>query len=329
MANDPDDSDELDAAQRDGLGDMDPERFRAAAHDVVDAMADYLAGVESRAVLPSIEPGSIRPAFPASPPRIPSRWRPSSPTSTGSCSPTRRTGSTPGSWPTSRPPRPRPGILGEMWTAVLGQNPMLWRTSPIGTELEQVVVGWLREALGPAGALRRAAHRHRLDLDAHRPRGRPRGRRAARGGGRPRRPGRRRAPGRLRLDRGAQQRREGLHDPGPRPGSAAADPCRRRLRHAGRPAGGRDRGGPGGRRRPDRHRGDDRHDLVDLGRPGGGDRRHRRPRGALAPRRRRLRRRGRARARRGAGRSPAGSGPTRSSSTPTSGSSRRSTRRSS
>ena len=41
-----------------------------------------------------------------------------------------------------------PGVLGEMWTAILGQNPMLWRTSPIGTELEQVVVGWLREALG-------------------------------------------------------------------------------------------------------------------------------------------------------------------------------------
>ena len=35
-----------------------------------------------------------------------------------------------------------------MLTATLGQNPMLWRTSPIGTELEEVVVGWLREALG-------------------------------------------------------------------------------------------------------------------------------------------------------------------------------------
>ena len=41
-----------------------------------------------------------------------------------------------------------PGLLGEFLTAALGQNPMLWRTSPIGTELETVVVGWLREALG-------------------------------------------------------------------------------------------------------------------------------------------------------------------------------------
>jgi aromatic-L-amino-acid decarboxylase len=35
-----------------------------------------------------------------------------------------------------------------MLTATLGQNPMLWRTSPIGTELEEVVVGWLRDGLG-------------------------------------------------------------------------------------------------------------------------------------------------------------------------------------
>jgi aromatic-L-amino-acid decarboxylase len=41
-----------------------------------------------------------------------------------------------------------PGILGEMLVAALGQNPMLWRTSPSGTELEQVVVDWLRQALG-------------------------------------------------------------------------------------------------------------------------------------------------------------------------------------
>ena len=42
----------------------------------------------------------------------------------------------------------RPGILGEMLTAAIAQNPMLWRTSPVGTELEEVVVGWLRQGLG-------------------------------------------------------------------------------------------------------------------------------------------------------------------------------------
>jgi len=40
------------------------------------------------------------------------------------------------------------GIVGELLMTALAQNTMLWRTSPIGTELEQVVVGWLRDALG-------------------------------------------------------------------------------------------------------------------------------------------------------------------------------------
>ena len=45
-----------------------------------------------------------------------------------------------------------PGMLAEMLAAALNQNPMLWRTSPSGTELEQVVVDWLRQALGlPTG----------------------------------------------------------------------------------------------------------------------------------------------------------------------------------
>jgi aromatic-L-amino-acid decarboxylase len=35
-----------------------------------------------------------------------------------------------------------------MLTAVLNSNSMLWRTSPAGTELEQVVVDWIRQAVG-------------------------------------------------------------------------------------------------------------------------------------------------------------------------------------
>ena len=39
------------------LLDMDPEAFRAAAHAAVDVMADYLAGIESRAVFPADRAG--------------------------------------------------------------------------------------------------------------------------------------------------------------------------------------------------------------------------------------------------------------------------------
>jgi aromatic-L-amino-acid decarboxylase len=41
-----------------------------------------------------------------------------------------------------------PGILGEMISAALNVNGMLWRTSPAATELETVVLDWLRQLLG-------------------------------------------------------------------------------------------------------------------------------------------------------------------------------------
>jgi aromatic-L-amino-acid decarboxylase len=41
-----------------------------------------------------------------------------------------------------------PGIIGEMLTAALDVNGMLWKTSPSATELESLVLDWLRQLLG-------------------------------------------------------------------------------------------------------------------------------------------------------------------------------------
>ena len=41
-----------------------------------------------------------------------------------------------------------PGILGELLAAALDTNAMLWKSSPSATELEVVVLDWLRKALG-------------------------------------------------------------------------------------------------------------------------------------------------------------------------------------
>jgi aromatic-L-amino-acid/L-tryptophan decarboxylase len=137
-----------DPTQVDGLADMEPATFRAAAHAVVDLMADYLSTIEERAVFPPIEPGSLRPEFPGEAPDAPEaldriladyeRLIPLAATHWQH----------PGFMAYFPTTASGPGILGEMLTAVLGQNPMLWRTSPIGTELEEVVVDWLRIALG-------------------------------------------------------------------------------------------------------------------------------------------------------------------------------------
>jgi aromatic-L-amino-acid/L-tryptophan decarboxylase len=127
---------------------MAPAEFRAAGHRVVDLMADYLERVESYAVLPPIEPGTLGALFPESAPEtgegidaiLDDYVRLVEPNSTH--------WQHPGFFAYFATTASGPGILGEMLTAVLGQNAMLWRTSPIGTELEGVVVDWLRRALG-------------------------------------------------------------------------------------------------------------------------------------------------------------------------------------
>jgi aromatic-L-amino-acid decarboxylase len=139
---------ELDAQQISGLGDMENADFRAAAHAAVDIMADYLQGVGDRPVMPGIEPGSLRPLFPAAPPEAPA--------SIGTILSDYQRLFEPNVTHWQHPrflayfssSASGAGIIGEMLTAVLNSNAMLWRTSPAGTELEQVVVDWLRQGLG-------------------------------------------------------------------------------------------------------------------------------------------------------------------------------------
>ncbi len=138
----------LDPQQVEGLNDMDPEAFRVAAHQVVDRIADYLRSVEQYPVLPPIEPGSIRPLFPAHAPETPEPIGAILADVDRLVIPNATHWQHPGFFAYFSTSASGPGILGELLTAALGQNPMLWRTSPIGTELEGVVVSWLRDALG-------------------------------------------------------------------------------------------------------------------------------------------------------------------------------------
>jgi aromatic-L-amino-acid decarboxylase len=138
----------LDPEQVDGLHDMDPERFRAAAHQVVDRIADYLGELERYPVLPRVEPGAIVPLFAASAPDGPEPIDAILADVDALVLPNATHWQHPGFLAYFSTTASGPGILGELLTAALGQNPMLWRTSPIGTELETVVVHWLREALG-------------------------------------------------------------------------------------------------------------------------------------------------------------------------------------
>ncbi|HET7030260.1 MAG TPA: pyridoxal-dependent decarboxylase [Candidatus Limnocylindrales bacterium] len=138
----------LSPEQLGGLADMDPEAFRTAAHRVVDLMADYLAGVEGHAVLPAIGPGSVASRLPAAAPELPEDLDAILADYAALIVPNATHWQHPGFFAYFASTASGPGILGEMLTAAIQQNPMLWRTSPAGTELEQVVVDWLRRALG-------------------------------------------------------------------------------------------------------------------------------------------------------------------------------------
>src|SRR5436190_5685347 len=128
--------------------DMDPAAFRAAAHAVADVMADYLESIEDRPVFPGIEPGSLRGLFPASAAEGPDSIEAILADYARLVEPNATHWQHPGFLAYFPSTASAPGILGEMLTAAIGQNAMLWRTSPIGTELEQVVVDWLRQGVG-------------------------------------------------------------------------------------------------------------------------------------------------------------------------------------
>jgi aromatic-L-amino-acid decarboxylase len=127
---------------------MSPDEFRAAAHQVVDWIADYLRDIRDLPVLPDVQPGELMDALPAAGPE---QGEPMDAILADF-----RNRIVPGITHWNHPrffayfsiSASGPGILGEMLAAALNVNHMLWKTSPAATELEQVTLGWLRQWLG-------------------------------------------------------------------------------------------------------------------------------------------------------------------------------------
>jgi aromatic-L-amino-acid decarboxylase len=132
-----------------GLGHMDREEFRRQGHRIVDWIADYLAGgARSYPVLARSKPEELSRALPTA---MPDRGE--DPDEVWSdflrlVLPGVTHWNHPGFMAYFGITGSGPGVLGEMLSAALNVNGMLWRTCPAATELELTVLGWLREALG-------------------------------------------------------------------------------------------------------------------------------------------------------------------------------------
>lgn len=128
--------------------DMTPEEFRRHGHRVVDWIARYLAEVDGYAVRARVEPGALRAALPAAAPERGEPFEALLDDFERTILPGITHWNHPAFFAYFAVTASAPGILGEMLSAALNVNAMLWQTSPAATELEEHVLAWLRDALG-------------------------------------------------------------------------------------------------------------------------------------------------------------------------------------
>ena len=127
---------------------MTPDEFRAAGHATVDWIADFLAGVTDRPIMPDVAPGDVRASLPPSPPSVGEPFDALLADVDSLIAPAVTQWQHPGFYgyfPANSSP---PSVLGELVSAGLGVQGMLWSTSPACTELETHVLDWLAEACG-------------------------------------------------------------------------------------------------------------------------------------------------------------------------------------
>lgn len=127
---------------------MSAEEFRRYGHIVVDRIARYMEEVERSPVLSRAQPGAVRASLPAEPPRAGEDMATILADFDAKIMPGITHWNHPGFMAYFAITGSGPGILGELLTAGLNVNGMLWRGSPAVTELEEVTLDWLRQLLG-------------------------------------------------------------------------------------------------------------------------------------------------------------------------------------
>ena len=142
---------------------MTPEEFRRIGHQLIDRIADYRSSVAERPVMSANAPGALRAALPKEAPLKPegfdaifsdldeliipglSHWQ--SPKFFGYFPANSELSS----------------VLGDYLSTGLGALGLSWQAGPALTELEEVVVDWMRQLVGLSDALERRHPGHGVD----------------------------------------------------------------------------------------------------------------------------------------------------------------------
>ncbi len=133
---------------------MRAEEFRRHGHDVVDWIADYMAEVATLPVCPDIAPGSIRARLPEHPPEQGEAMEAILADFREQILPGVTHWNHPRFFAYFPANNSGPSILGEMISAALGVNAMVWQSCPAATELEELVMDWVRQLLDLPAAFR-------------------------------------------------------------------------------------------------------------------------------------------------------------------------------
>lgn len=129
------------------LGDLPEEQFRKALRQAADWVADYRSSIEERLISSPGKPGDVSTSLPSTIPEMPVPIESVMANFERLIVPNLVHWGHPAFLGYFGSTTTAPGILGEMLAATLNVSAMTWATSPAATELESVVVRWLREML--------------------------------------------------------------------------------------------------------------------------------------------------------------------------------------
>ncbi len=130
------------------MTDINTNDFRTYGKRLIDWIADYLDCPDRYPVLSQVKPGEIKSQLPSAPPASPEIFNDILQDFDDIILPGITHWNNPAFLAYFGTTGSMPGILGELLTAGLNVNGMLWRTSPSATELEEVVLDWLRQMVG-------------------------------------------------------------------------------------------------------------------------------------------------------------------------------------
>lgn len=129
-------------------GDLSPDLFNQYGHELIDWITRYLSDPGQYPVLAAVRPGEVRAALPIHPPAEGESLTTILQDFERTILPGVTHWNHPGFFAYFAISGSAPGILGELLSAALNVNGMLWKTSPSVTELEEVALDWLRQMMG-------------------------------------------------------------------------------------------------------------------------------------------------------------------------------------